>query len=272
MGKPCARLEEEIAKCARGCRFYAENAEEFLATRRFRRTRRAVMSATSRSDPSSRSCRGIFLSGRSSVSPRRRLMAGNVALLKHAGERSAMRAGDRRYFSPRRIRGRRFSDVAHRDGANARPDRRSAREGGHAHRQRTRRERSGERRRRARSRRACSNWAEAIRSSSCRAPISKRRSQTGVTARMHNTGQSCIAAKRFILADQIYDRFVSSNLSERMRALKVGDPLDASDRDWAARDGSNSATACDEQVQKSIAAGAKLAHRREANRARGIFL
>ncbi len=49
--------------------------------------------------------------------------------------------------------------------------------------------------------------------------------KTGVTARTINTGQSCIAAKRFILSDRIYDQFVSEFV-ERMRALKVGDPLD----------------------------------------------
>src|SRR5204863_6557299 len=33
--------------------------------------------------------------------------------------------------------------------------------------------------------------------------------KTGVTARIQNAGQSCIAAKRFILSDQIYEEFVS---------------------------------------------------------------
>jgi succinate-semialdehyde dehydrogenase/glutarate-semialdehyde dehydrogenase len=33
--------------------------------------------------------------------------------------------------------------------------------------------------------------------------------KTGVTARTINTGQSCIAAKRFIVSAQIYDRFLS---------------------------------------------------------------
>ena len=49
----------------------------------------------------------------------------------------------------------------------------------------------------------------------------------GVRARTQNTGQSCIAAKRFIVIDSIFqeyqDRFV-----EAARALKVGDPMDRS--------------------------------------------
>jgi succinate-semialdehyde dehydrogenase/glutarate-semialdehyde dehydrogenase len=49
--------------------------------------------------------------------------------------------------------------------------------------------------------------------------------ETAVAARTINNGQSCIAAKRFIIADSIYDRFVPLFV-ERMRALRIGDPLD----------------------------------------------
>jgi len=48
---------------------------------------------------------------------------------------------------------------------------------------------------------------------------------TAVTARMLNNGQSCIAAKRFILAESIADRFVEQ-LSIKFQSLKVGDPMD----------------------------------------------
>jgi succinate-semialdehyde dehydrogenase/glutarate-semialdehyde dehydrogenase len=53
----------------------------------------------------------------------------------------------------------------------------------------------------------------------------EKAAETAVTARTINNGQSCIAAKRFIIADSIYDRFVSLFV-ERMRALRIGDPLD----------------------------------------------
>jgi succinate-semialdehyde dehydrogenase/glutarate-semialdehyde dehydrogenase len=46
---------------------------------------------------------------------------------------------------------------------------------------------------------------------------------TAVKARVVNNGQSCIAAKRFIVADAVYDRFTSS-FAAVMAALKVGDP------------------------------------------------
>ena len=48
---------------------------------------------------------------------------------------------------------------------------------------------------------------------------------TAVKARMVNNGQSCIAAKRFILHDAIADPF-EKQFVERVNALKVGDPLD----------------------------------------------
>src|SRR5213075_485748 len=46
-----------------------------------------------------------------------------------------------------------------------------------------------------------------------------------VKARTINSGQSCIAAKRFLIADKIYDQFLQQFV-ERMRGLKIGDPLD----------------------------------------------
>ncbi len=47
---------------------------------------------------------------------------------------------------------------------------------------------------------------------------------TAVTARMINSGQSCIAAKRFIVQETISDQFLTK-LVEKYAALKVGDPL-----------------------------------------------
>ncbi|MER7757986.1 NADP-dependent succinic semialdehyde dehydrogenase [Kitasatospora sp. NPDC097643] len=49
--------------------------------------------------------------------------------------------------------------------------------------------------------------------------------QTAVRARAQNNGQSCIAAKRFIVHADVYDRFTAA-FTEAMRALKVGDPMD----------------------------------------------
>ncbi|MGH8377758.1 MAG: aldehyde dehydrogenase family protein, partial [Gammaproteobacteria bacterium] len=49
--------------------------------------------------------------------------------------------------------------------------------------------------------------------------------ETGVKSRYQNAGQSCIAAKRFIVADSIADAFLKE-FRARVEALKPGDPLD----------------------------------------------
>jgi succinate-semialdehyde dehydrogenase/glutarate-semialdehyde dehydrogenase len=50
---------------------------------------------------------------------------------------------------------------------------------------------------------------------------------TAVTARTQNNGQSCIAAKRFIVHTDVYDDFLE-RFTARMAALRVGDPMDES--------------------------------------------
>ncbi|MFI8169551.1 NADP-dependent succinic semialdehyde dehydrogenase [Streptomyces sp. NPDC085931] len=52
----------------------------------------------------------------------------------------------------------------------------------------------------------------------------ERAAQVAVTARVQNTGQSCIAAKRFIVHADVYDAF-AERFAAGMRALRVGDPL-----------------------------------------------
>jgi succinate-semialdehyde dehydrogenase/glutarate-semialdehyde dehydrogenase len=47
---------------------------------------------------------------------------------------------------------------------------------------------------------------------------------TAVTARVQNNGQSCIAAKRFIVHEDVYDEFVAA-FTRAMSALVVGDPM-----------------------------------------------
>jgi succinate-semialdehyde dehydrogenase/glutarate-semialdehyde dehydrogenase len=52
-----------------------------------------------------------------------------------------------------------------------------------------------------------------------------RAAKVAVTARVQNTGQSCIAAKRFIVHTDAYEGF-TERFVEGMKALRVGDPLD----------------------------------------------
>ncbi|MFD9400884.1 NADP-dependent succinic semialdehyde dehydrogenase [Streptomyces sp. NPDC060011] len=53
----------------------------------------------------------------------------------------------------------------------------------------------------------------------------ERAARTAVTARVQNNGQSCIAAKRFIVHTDVFDTF-AEHFADGMRALKVGDPVD----------------------------------------------
>ena len=48
---------------------------------------------------------------------------------------------------------------------------------------------------------------------------------TAVRARINNNGQSCIAGKRFIIHDEVYDEF-AAEFTRLMASLNVGDPLD----------------------------------------------
>ncbi|MFG2948099.1 NADP-dependent succinic semialdehyde dehydrogenase [Streptomyces adustus] len=52
----------------------------------------------------------------------------------------------------------------------------------------------------------------------------ERAAQVAVSARVQNNGQSCIAAKRFIVHTDVHDEF-TERFTAAMRALKVGDPL-----------------------------------------------
>lgn len=255
MGKLLRAGIEEITKCARGCRFYADNAEHFLAdqtiatdaTRSYVRYEAigAVLAIMPWNFP--------FWQVFRFAAPA--LMAGNVAILKHAAnvpqcalaiEDIFRRAGfeegvfqtllieteqTRSVIDDPRVKAvtltgseRAGSEVA---SAAARQIKKSVLELGG------------------------SDAFIVMPSANIEAAI-----KMGVTARTINTGQSCIAAKRFILSEQVYDQFVSEFV-ERMRSLKIGDPLDPTTEigplaSEAIRDG------VDKQVRDSIAAGAKL--------------
>ena len=77
-----------------------------------------------------------------------------------------------------------------------------------------------------------------------------------LTARMLNCGQSCIAAKRFILVEGIYDEFVMK-FTEAVKELKPGDPMDENTTigPLARLDLANQ---LNKQVKESVAKGAKL--------------
>lgn len=79
---------------------------------------------------------------------------------------------------------------------------------------------------------------------------------TAVKARTINNGQSCIAAKRFIVATEIYDAFEQRFVAE-MKALQVGDPMSES-TDIGPLATEQILKDVDDQVKTSVAAGALI--------------
>jgi succinate-semialdehyde dehydrogenase/glutarate-semialdehyde dehydrogenase len=255
MGKLLRAAEEEITKCVTGCRFYAENAERFLAEKEIptemarNYVRYEPMGPVLAIMPWNFPFWQVFRFAAPA------LMAGNVVLLKHAAnvpqcalaiEDIFRRAGlgegvfqtllieteqTRGIIEDPRVKAITLTGSEHAGSevasAAARQIKKSVLELGG------------------------SDPFVVMPSADLDTAI-----KTGVTARTLNTGQSCIAAKRFILAEQIYDRFVADFVA-KMHSLTIGDPLNP-----ATEIGPLATEAIlkgvEEQVQKSIAAGAKL--------------
>jgi succinate-semialdehyde dehydrogenase / glutarate-semialdehyde dehydrogenase len=84
----------------------------------------------------------------------------------------------------------------------------------------------------------------------------ERAAETACTARNQNAGQSCIAAKRFIVTEPLYDRFLEL-FSERVSRLRVGDPLER-ETEVGPLARQDLVEALHEQVEASRAAGARV--------------
>ena len=80
--------------------------------------------------------------------------------------------------------------------------------------------------------------------------------QAAVDARLDNTGQSCNAAKRFIVVDGLYDAFLEK-FTAAMAGSKVGDPF-ADDTVLGPLSSLTAAERLAEQVDKAVAQGATL--------------
>jgi len=255
MGKLLKAAEQEITKCAGGCRFYAENAERFLAEQKIETesarnfVRYEPMGAVLAIMPWNFPFWQVFRFAAPA------LMAGNVALLKHAAnvpqcalaiEDIFQRAGfPDGVFQTLLIETEQVRAIIEDPRVKAVTLTGSERAGSEV----------------------ASEAARQIKKSVLELggsdpyivmPTADLAGavKIGVAARIQNTGQSCIAAKRFIVAEKIYDEFVSEFVAT-MRALKVGDPLDP-----ATEIGPLASEAIlegvDEQVRKSVEAGAKL--------------
>src|SRR5881396_2588265 len=255
MGKLFRAAQDEIVKCARGCRFYAENSERFLEDE-------AAQTDAARSYVRYESLGPVlaimpwnfpFWQVFRFAAPA--LMAGNVGVLKHAAnvpqcalaiEKILCRAGfEEGVFQALLIEAKQVEKVIVDPRIKAVTLTGSERAGSEV----------------------ASTAARQIKKSVLELggsdpfivmPSADFESAltTAVKARTINSGQSCIAGKRFLVADEIYDRFLDQFV-QHMRALKVGDPFDET-TEIGPLATEQILQGVHEQVQKSIAAGAKV--------------
>jgi succinate-semialdehyde dehydrogenase/glutarate-semialdehyde dehydrogenase len=255
MGKPLRAAVEEVAKCAWVCRYYAERAEQFLAdepvpdekTRNFIRYQPLgpVLAVMPWNFP--------FWQVFRFAAPA--LMAGNVGLLKHASnvpqcalaiEDIFRRAGFPEGAFQTLLIG---ADAVARVIDDARVKAVTL-TGSEAAGSRVARQ-AGERLKKTVLELGGSDPFIVMPSANLEEAI-----RIAIKARNINNGQSCIAAKRFIVHRDIADAF-EKKFVQGMQELKVGDPLDeATDIGPLATPGIRDAL--DEQVQRSIAGGARL--------------
>ena len=80
--------------------------------------------------------------------------------------------------------------------------------------------------------------------------------EIGIKARMQNAGQSCIAAKRFIIHEKVIDKFIGLFL-EGLKKLKTGDPA-KEDTDLGPLANIQQAEKVEQQVRRSVEMGARL--------------
>jgi succinate-semialdehyde dehydrogenase/glutarate-semialdehyde dehydrogenase len=228
MGRPIAGSRAEVLKCAKGLRYYAEHAEEFLAPEQL-----ADPSSVGASEAGTRYAPiGIVLA----VMPWNypfwqvlrfagpALMAGNTGLLKHASnvpqaalyldtlfERAGFPAGA---FHSLLIPASRVEKVLRDPRVKATTLTGSEPAG------------------RSLAAIAGSEVKHVVLELGGSDPFVvmpsadiDRAASVAVTARNQNNGQSCIAAKRFIVHADVYDEFTRL-FAERVAALRVGDPLE----------------------------------------------
>nr|WP_294895545.1 NAD-dependent succinate-semialdehyde dehydrogenase [uncultured Pedobacter sp.] len=93
--------------------------------------------------------------------------------------------------------------------------------------------------------------------------------ETCTNARLINNGQSCIAAKRFIVVESVLEKF-SALMLDKMKAKKIGDPF-AENTDLGPMANIKLRDDLHEQVQKSIELGAKCILGGEIQKGEGAY-
>lgn len=90
-----------------------------------------------------------------------------------------------------------------------------------------------------------------------------------VQGRIYNNGETCVAAKRFVVVDKVYDEFRDAYV-EQMKKIKHGDPTDKDSKIGPmARE--DLRETLHEQVEKSVKKGAKILCGGEMPKGKGFF-
>ena len=255
MGKPIGAAGDEVLKCARGCRYYAEHAEAFLtdepvATETMRNVvRHAPLGPILAVMPWNFPFWQVFRFAAPA------LMAGNVVLLKHASNvpRCALAIEDvlRRAgladgaFQALLIESDRVGRVIEDARVAAVTLTGSDRAGQAVARQ------AGTALKKTVLELGGSDPFIVLPSADLDEAV-----ETAVRARIVNNGQSCIAAKRFIVAEAIAGEF-ERRFVQAFEALSVGDPMDPATAVGPLATADGVAT-LDAQVRRSVDAGATL--------------
>ena len=255
MGKPLRAAIEEIEKCARTCRYYAEHAEALLADEPVAQPGARAFVRYEPLGPILAVMPWNFPFWQVFRFAAPALMAGNVALLKHASnvpqcalaiEQVFLEAGVAEgVFQTLLITSAQVERIIDDDRVVAATLTGSERAGA------------------ALASRAGAKVKKTVLELGGSDPFVvlatadlDRAVATAVKARTINTGQSCIAAKRFIVAAPVYDAFVS-RFAAAMRELVVGDPMDPA-TDVGPLVSADAVNALDAQVRRSEAAGARV--------------
>ena len=224
MGKPITESEAEVEKCAWNCDYYAENAEKFLKDEpRPSNARESYVQFTPMGTilaimPWNFPFWQVFRFAAPA------LMAGNTAILKHASnvpqcalaiEEVFREAGfPRGAFSSLLVTSSAVPSLIQDQAIVSITLTGSETAGSHVGSE------SGHQLKKTVLELGGSDPFIVLKDADLKAAV-----RMGVRARYQNTGQSCIAAKRFVVVEPVFQEF-EERFTDAVRALKVGDPME----------------------------------------------
>ena len=258
MGKTLAAARAEVAKCASACRFFAEHAEQFLADEPADAQAVGAARAYARYQPLGPVLAVMpwnFPLWQAMRFAAPALMAGNVGLLKHASNvpQTALFLGD--LFARAGFPDGAFQALLISSGQVERvltdPRVRAATLTGSEGAGRAVAQIAGRVLKKTVLELGGSDPFVVMPSADI-----ERAAAVATTARCQNNGQSCIAAKRFIVHTDVYDSFAEAFVAN-MAALTVGDPMaDGTDLGPLALEAGRSDVA--DQVADAVAKGGRV--------------